>query len=52
MTQKEGNQVKGTHKLETKMEGQVRTGEERKWARGIHFLETTKGGTSQDTEKK
>ena len=32
-------------------EGQVRTQRETDRARGTHFLETTSGGTSQDTER-
>jgi len=34
------------------MEGQVRTQKESNQVRGTHFLETTEGGKSQDTERK
>jgi len=48
-TQKETNQPRGTHFLETtergtQREGHVRTQEETNQARGTHFLETTEKG--------
>ena len=33
-------------------EGQVRTQKESEQWRGTHFLESTKGGSSEDTERK
>jgi len=43
-TQKESNQARGTHILETTGEGLVRTWKESNQARGTHILETTGEG--------
>jgi hypothetical protein len=47
-TPKDGERVRGTHKLES-ADGKVRTRKESERARDTHFLESEGGGTSYDT---
>ena len=48
---KKVTQARGTHQLETTLEGHVRTQKESNQEKGTHTLETTLEGTCQDTER-